>query len=179
MPRRVIVAIGAVLAVLATVQALAKHAPSGAPATCDHQSGASFGVRPTDLRSGPLVLVGGGRPATPDAVARLGGMKYPALVMAGHHAVLEVERRDSAAASLSYADEVHGAGDRTVASGVRVVDFRSCSAGQAQSRYGGRPATFWSGFILSSAPRCVHLRVWADGARSPRRVRVALGRACS
>ena len=62
--------------------------------------------------------------------------------------------------------------------GHRVVDFRSCPPARAGSSYGGRDATFWSGFVLSSVPRCLRLRVWVDDEPEPRRARIALGRPC-
>ena len=149
--------------------------PAGAPATCGHQSTASFPASSRDLVVGPLALVGGRTSTSAETVARFGGQKYPAVVRAGHRVVVQVR---SATTALTYADRVHAAGGRTVADGVRVVDFRSCPSGRATSRYARRPATFWSGFILASAPRCVRLRVWVDGARTPRTARVSLGAAC-
>jgi hypothetical protein len=60
-----------------------------------------------------------------------------------------------------------------------VVDFRACPAGRGGgSRYGARAVTFWSGFVLTSAPRCVRLRVWVDGEATPRHARIPLGRPC-
>lgn len=182
MPARLTIAIAASLAAAAGGAAALATAvrPDGAPATCRHQSSAGFPRRSTDLVVGPLVLVGGRRYTPPEGVARFGGQKYPALVRAGHRVVVEIVRADSATASLLYADRSHGgpAGERRVADGDRAVDFRACSSERAGSSYGGRAATFWSGFILASKPRCVHLRIWTDGARTPRHARVALGRRC-
>jgi hypothetical protein len=43
---------------------------------------------------------------------------------------------------------------------------------------GGRAVTFWSGFVLATAPRCLHLKIWIDGARTPRRASMPIGRRC-
>jgi hypothetical protein len=69
-------------------------------------------------------------------------------------------------------------GRTTVADGHRVVTFQACSNSKADSDAGGRPVTFWSGFVLAGEPHCVHLRVWVDDEREPRRVRLPLGRRC-
>ena len=51
-------------------------------------------------------------------------------------------------------------GQRTVRDGHRVVEFRACAPDRADSSYDGRPATFWSGFVLTTVPRCLKLRIW-------------------
>ena len=50
--------------------------------------------------------------------------------------------------------------------------------GPSGSRAGAEAVTFWSGFVLTSAPRCQSLAVYVDGDPSPRRARIALGRRC-
>jgi hypothetical protein len=42
----------------------------------------------------------------------------------------------------------------------------------------GQPVTFWSGFVLTAAPRCVPLDVWVDDEPAPRRVVLAMGVRC-
>jgi len=163
------------LAGVAVASAASKR-PEGAPATCRHQSSAGFDKSSRDLVVGPFILVGGRKYSPPDVIARFGGQKYPALVRAGHRVVVEIVRAESPTTSLFYAD-AKGDG-REVSDGHRVVDFRSCSEDRAGSAYGAHQATFWSGFILASKPRCVHLRVWVDRERTPRRARVPLGRRC-
>src|SRR3954471_620368 len=166
--------------VVLAAPALSSHAPPrGVPATCAHQSGADFPRSARNLTAGPLTLVGAKTAIGADAVRRLGGAKYPALVRAGHRVVVAVAAADRGAASLTYGDATHaGRVGHGEADGDPVVDFRSCSRAGAQSTYAGRPATFWSGFVLVSGPRCVHLRVWADCARRPRTLRIAVGAAC-
>src|SRR3954462_7681654 len=166
--------------VVLAAPALSSNAPPrGVPATCAHQSAADFPRSARNLTAGPLTLVGAKPAIGADAVRRLGGAKYPALVRAGHRVVVAVAAADRGAASLTYGDATHaGRVGHGEADGDPVVDFRSCSRAGAQSTYAGRPATFWSGFVLVSGPRCVHLRVWADGARRPRTLRIAVGAAC-
>jgi hypothetical protein len=148
-------------------------------ATCDHQSSASFpgAYRSArNLRIGPLVLVGARTFSTPETVRRVGGQKHAALVAAGHTVKIAISRRARRTHSLTYADSTHGT--RNVEDGVRVVTFESCSRREADSDADGRRVTFWSGFILATAPRCLSIKVWVDGARTPRRARIPIGRRC-
>ena len=148
-------------------------------ATCAHQSEASFPGAYTsarNLRVGPLVLVGGRTFSSPETVRRFGGQKYPALLAAGHTARIEISPQARRTTSLTWAAAAHGT--RRVEDGLRVVSFRACGRRAARSDADGRPVTFWSGFILTSAPQCLRMKVWIDGARTPRRVRVPLGRRC-
>jgi hypothetical protein len=82
--------------------------------------------------------------------------------------------------SLLYADDhwEKPDGERTVRDGHRVVTFHACSAARAGSSYDGRDATFWSGFVVTTVPRCLRLRVWVDDERTPRRASIALGKRC-
>jgi hypothetical protein len=89
---------------------------------------------------------------------------------------IAISRRARRTNALTYADAVHGA--RELDDGVRVVTFQSCSRRAAESDADGRRVTFWSGFILACTPRCLSLKVWVDGARTPRRARIPLGRRC-
>jgi hypothetical protein len=161
----------AVVPVLAAVAVAASAAgPSGAPATCRHQSSAGFPPRGTDLVVGPLVLVGGRVSTSEKTRATFGGQKYPALVRASHRVVVEVERADAGVASLQYADD-----DRPH----RVVAMTACTKARSGSTYGRRDVTFWSGFVRARASRCVHLRVWVDDEPAARRAQIALGRRCA
>jgi hypothetical protein len=160
------------------------HAPSerpdGAPATCRHQSSAGFRSSRLNLELGSFVLVGARDYTPPDVVAEFGGQKYPAIVLAGHRVTVALAgpgRRTS----LLYADDHRNLPDgvRTVADGHSAVDFHACGTARADSSYDGRKATFWSGFVLTTAPRCLKLRVWVDDRRAPRRARIPLGRRCA
>jgi hypothetical protein len=167
------------LAALSTGVAFAAGAPRGAPATCGHQSSASFAKARGNLVVGPLVLVGARQYTSPETVARVGGQKHPAVVLSGHRVTIELPRT-ATATSLLYADDHRddADGERTVAAGHRVVTFRSCAARDADRTYDGRRATFWSGFILTTEPRCLTLRIWVDDERTPRRARLPLGQRC-
>lgn len=172
------------LALVAVFAAVALGAvagpPPGTPATCRHQSGAAFPGTAQDLVVGPLVLVSGRGYSSPELVKKYGRQKYPAVVLAGHRAVVEVPREVRRSTSLLYGEQTtRHEGPPQLSDGQPVVDFRSCSAGDAQSSYGRRKATFWSGFILTSVPRCLKLRVWIDDERAARVVHIPLGKRCN
>jgi hypothetical protein len=168
---------------LATVTGLAHGAarrPGGAPATCRHQSSAEFSKSARNLVVGPLVFVGAREYASPEVIASFGGQKYPAVVLAGHRVTVELSRTIRRT-SLLYADDHWRLpdGERTVRDGHRVIEFRACPRGRGGSRYDGRRATFWSGFVLTTVPRCLKLRIWVDDERTPRRARIPLGKRCA
>ena len=171
---------GLAAALLGGAVAAAPGRPEGAPATCRHQSLAGFHKSSRNLVVGPLVLVGGRAYSPPEAIARFGGQKYPAVVLAGHRVTVELPRSVQGSSSLLYADDhwSQDDGERTVDAGHRVVEFRACGAARAGSSYDGRAATFWSGFVLTTAPRCLKLRIWVDDERTPRRARIPLGERC-
>jgi hypothetical protein len=171
---------GAVLLRAPSGGAATASRPAGAPATCRHQSSAVFPRSARDRIAGPLVLVGAREYSPPEVIAEFGGQKYPALVLAGHRVTVELPRGVRRSAALLYADDNWSRpdGPRTVKDGHRVVEFRACSARRAAGSYGGRDATFWSGFVLTTVPRCLEMRVWADDELTPRRVRIPLGRRC-
>jgi len=122
------------------------------------------------------VLVGGRAYNSPETVREVGGQKYPALVAAGHTVKLAISRRARRTHALTWADDLHGT--RKLEEGVRVVTFKACSERRAESDASGRKVTFWSGFILASGPACLQVQAWIDGARTPRRARIPLGRRC-
>jgi hypothetical protein len=126
------------------------------------------------------VLVGGREYSPPELIARFGGQKYPTVVLGGHRVTIELPRGVQRPTSLLYADDNWVPdGERTVADGHRVVDFRACAAGHGTSSYEGSQATFWSGFVLTTVPRCLRLRVWVDDERTPRRAYLPLGKRCA
>jgi hypothetical protein len=151
--------------------------PEGAPATCRHQSSAGFPKSAHDLVVGPLVMVGAREYSSPATIARFGGQKYPAVVVAGHRVTVQLSPAVWRSTSLLYADD-HRDGQRTAGDGHRAVAFRACPTGHGGSSYGGRKATFWSGFVLTTVPRCLKLRIWVDDERTPRRTRIPLGKRC-
>jgi hypothetical protein len=177
--RRAVAAAVLLAALAAPARAAAVPAAERGRATCARQSGANFPGAYTssrNLRVGPLVLIGGRTYTSPATVRKFGGQKYPLLLAAGHTARIEISRSARRASSLTWAGTGHGV--RRVADGYRVVDARACDRRNAQSRAGSRRVTFWSGFILTSVPRCLRVAIRIDGAPTARRVRVPLGRRC-
>jgi hypothetical protein len=166
-------------AVAATAIATAAGRRAHGHATCAGQSSARFPhayTSPRNLAVGPLVLVEGRVYSSPEIVRRVGGQKYPALVSPGHTIKIALSSRARRTNALTYADSVHSV--RRLEKGLRVVTFHACDRRHAQSHADGRVVTFWSGFILASKPRCVHLKIWIDGASEPHRARVPVGRHC-
>src|SRR3954454_12854786 len=92
------------VATLSTGVAFAATAPRGERATCGHQSTASFPKAANNLVVGPLVLVRARQYTAPDTIARIGGQKHPAVILAGHRVTIELPR-DATATSLLYADD--------------------------------------------------------------------------
>jgi hypothetical protein len=128
---------------------------------------------PHNLVVGPLVLVGGAY-TDPITVRAFGGNKFPLLVKAGHTVTVRIARRGRTVAGLAYGPMPEG--ERKLSDTYRSVTFVACRRGRASRR---RVAvTFWSGFVLTRAPACIPLDVYVDGATSPRRVGLALGRRC-
>jgi hypothetical protein len=159
--------------------AIATGSPTDGQATCAGQSSASFPGAYTSARNlvvGPLVLIEGRVYSSPRIVRRVGGQKYPAVLAPGHTVKIALSPRARRTNALTYADSLHSA--RRLDDGLRIVTFHACERRNAQSDAGGRAVTFWSGFILASAPRCLHLKIWIDGASSPRRARIPIGRHC-
>jgi hypothetical protein len=139
---------------------------------------------------GPLVLVGAAY--TPASVVReFGGNKFPLLVKAGHTVTVRLPRAAREFAGLAYG----GLGKRRLPQGqIRLRDaadtmtFVACQPGAPSATYrregpsgsyaDGEQVTFWSGFVLIRAPRCLPLEVHVDDASSPQRVGLSLGRRC-
>ena len=159
--------------------------PTGPKVTCAKRSEADFPRAFSDPRNlvvGPLVLVGAGSYTPVSVVRRFGGNKFPLLVKAGHRVTLRLSRALQRSAGLAYA----GMGRRPLPGGeVQVRDtaqamtFVACRPGGPSGSHGGaEPVTFWSGFVMTSVPRCLALAVYVDGEPAPRRARIALGRRC-
>ena len=161
-------------------QAATDERPRGAVESCSTRSGASFPAAFADRRNvvvGPLVLVGAASTSA-STVRRFGGQKFPALVRAGHRVTVALSPRTRRVASLGYGP-IHATGELSVRDGHRVVTFIACPRGvRSGSSADGRSVTFWSGFVLTRAPRCVPLAVWVDDEATPRRVALAMGVRC-
>lgn len=154
--------------------------PTGVFLGCHSGSGAAFWEHAFTSRDnlvvGPLVMVGAGRFTTADTVRQFGGNKFPLLVATGHRVTIELTRRARRAVSLGYG-HIHE-GEVTWNEGRRVMTFRSCDWRNGDSDARGRRTSFWSGFVMASGPRCVHLRVWVDDEPAPRRAHIELGLPC-
>ena len=150
--------------------------PEGVVADCSTRSEASFPKAfsdPKNLVAGPFVLVGGAyTPAT--VIGQFLGQKFPALVANGHRVTVELAPSTRRVAGLAYGPLPQG--DVHLRDAHRIVSFVACARGaDSGSSTGRQPVTFWSGFVLTSTPRCVPLRIWVDAERSPRLVELPLG----
>jgi hypothetical protein len=171
------VKLAALAGITASLTALTSAAlPAGASTarhpteTCSTQSGATFPHAFTsrdNLVVGRLAMIGAGRFTDAETVRRFGGNKFPLLVAAGHTVTIEVRLPQ---ASLAYGSHSRG--------GHRVMTFRACDRHDAASKADGRPVTFWSGFVQTTRPACVPLRIWIDRDHTPREKHIPLGKRC-
>jgi hypothetical protein len=163
----------------ATSGATVRERPRGVDEDCSTQSGARFAGAFTSRRNlvvGPLAFIGAG--GTPSAVSNSTGtevfQKFPLLVRNGHRVTVELSPSTRRGAGLAYGPLPEG--ETFLRDAHRVVAFIACRRGQRSgSSADGRPVTFWSGGVLARLPRCVHLLVWVDAERSPRRAVISLG----
>jgi hypothetical protein len=178
-------ATAAVAAPPTTTAVRSSAAPRGVTVGCAKRSEANFPrafADPRNLVVGPLVLVGAGAYTPASVVRRFGGNKFPLLVKAGHRATVRLPRAVRRSAGLAYA----GMGRRPLPGGevqlrdtAKAMTFVACRPnGPSGSHAGAVQVTFWSGFVMTSAPRCLSLAVYVDGDPTPRRARIALGRRC-
>jgi hypothetical protein len=153
--------------------------PGGVRTDCARQSSARFPGAYRDRRNlvaGPLALVGGATFTDAATVRRFGGNKFPLLVRAGHTVTVSLPRSERQVVSLGYGPLPEGEVHRR--DGHSAVTFEACSAAESQSTADG-PVTFWSGFVLTSSPRCVALDIRVDGEAAPLRRHIELGQRCS
>ena len=108
-----------------------------------------------NLTAGPFALVGAaGRPSWFEPA---GGQKFPLIVKTGRRVTVSIPRRAAGFAGLTYGGRGSGYRDAR-----RKVTFIACERGEAAAdRLRYRP--FWSGFVLTDGPRCVPLRIRANG----------------
>jgi hypothetical protein len=184
------VSIVAALAVAPTLVARGGHAsdrapppdrpserPQGVVESCSTRSMADFPGAYSDPHNvvvGPLVLVGAAH--TPARTVReYGGNKFPVLVRAGHRVTVALSQQTRRVAGLGYGPLPQGV-ELAPSDGHRVVTFKACRRGKnSRSSADGRPVTFWSGFVLTSSPRCVPLEVWVDDEPFPRHSSLRMG----
>jgi hypothetical protein len=161
---------------------------ASARADCSGRSEADFPgafTSPRNLVVGPLVLIGGAY--TPASTVReVGGQKFPLLVKGGHTVTVRLAGHGRRVAGLAYGPLPEG--ETKLRDTYGSVTFVACrpgrpsphhrAGGPSRSSADGVQVTFWSGFVLTRAPACVPLDIYVDGASSPRRVGLALGRRC-
>jgi hypothetical protein len=151
--------------------------PRGVVEDCSRRSEANFPGAFSDQDNvvvGPLVLVGAAS-TSPDTVREFGGDKIMALVRAGHRVTVALSHRTRRVASLGYGPLPEGV-ELSYRDGHRVVTFISCGPGEPSgSTVDGQQVTFWSGFVLTSSPRCVPVAVWVDDEPSPRETALRMG----
>jgi hypothetical protein len=171
----------------------ARTHPRGTLVDCARRSEANFPGAFADPRNvvvGPLVLVGAAYTSA-SVVREFGGNKFPLLVKAGHTVTVRLPRAVRGAVGLAYS----GLGKRRLPQGkTRLRDaadtmtFVACEPGAPSARYrregpsgsyaDEEQVTFWSGFVVARAPRCVPLEVHVDDAPAPHRIGLSLGRRC-
>jgi hypothetical protein len=172
------------------VPAAAPRAPIRGPKEdCSTRSEANFPgayTSPRNLVVGPLVLIGG---AYTDAatVRDFGGNKFPLLVKAGHWVRVRIAQPGRRRTGLAYG--LLPQHELALRDTHRSVTFVACRPGHAPTHYSpdgpsasradGTAVTFWSGFVLTTAPACIALEIFVDGAPSPERTGLALGRRCT
>jgi hypothetical protein len=157
---------------------------------CSRRSEANFPgafTSPRNLVVGPLVLIGGAY-TDPSTAREFGGNKFPLLVKAGHSVTVRLARPGRQSFALGYGP-LPQRRQLKPRDGYDSVTFVACRAGKPTQRYSpngpsgsyadGVAVTFWSGFVLTSAPACIALDIYVDNARSPQRVGLALGRPCA
>jgi ferredoxin len=153
--------------------------PGGVIIDCSMRSMADFGpafADPQNLVVGPLLLVGGAE-ITPEAVVLAhDGQKFPLLVKAGHTVTVDVPSSLRKTAGLAYGPCPEGA--IKVEEAHDTITFVACGRDDPSGSTAGGPVTFWSGFVMTSVPRCLPLDVYVGGEAAPRRVEVALGADC-
>jgi hypothetical protein len=169
-------------AAVATTTRTAAHAaaqerPQGVVEDCSTRSEASFPAAFTDPRNlvvGPFVLVGAAyTPAS--TVRQFGGNKFPAIVRAGHRVTAALSERTRRVAGLGYGPLPQGV-QLSPDDGHAAVTFIACGRrARSGSTADGRPVSFWSGFVLTRAPRCLPLDVWVDNEPSPRHTVLRMG----
>src|SRR5918992_3331152 len=127
-----------------------KKRPLGVVVGCRSQSGYDFGdayTNPDNIVIGPLVITNAVY-TEPETIREFGGDKIFVLLQPGHRVTLALSQETYRVASLAYGplpQEV----ELTPPDGHRVVTFRPCPAERAWSSAGGKPVTFWAGFMLT------------------------------
>jgi hypothetical protein len=150
--------------------------PQGVVVGCRSQSGYDFGdayTNPDNIVVGPLVITNAVY-TEPETIREFGGDKIFVLVQPGHRVTLALSQETYRIASLGYGPMPQEV-ELTPQDGHRVVTFRACSAGRSWSTAGGKPVTFWSGFMLTDTSFCMSIDVWVDDEPKPRKIVLGMG----
>lgn len=153
-----------------------KMRPQGVVVGCRSQAGYDFGdayTNPDNIVVGPLVITNAVY-TEPETIREFGGDKIFVLLQPGHRVTLALSQQTYRVASLGYGplpQEV----ELTPQDGHRVVTFTPCPAEQAWSSAGGKPVTFWSGFMLTDTFLCMPIDVWVDDEPKPRKIALGMG----
>jgi hypothetical protein len=91
--------------------------------------------------------------------------KVPLLIEQGSSLRIAIGPRARRRAALTYAPSARTA--RRVRGGHSALEFNACD---------DAALSFWPGGFLVHGAQCVPLRLWVDGAETPRKLRVAFGR---
>jgi hypothetical protein len=155
---------------------------------CSERSEADFPgafFDPHNLVVGPLALVGGADSTPAGVVRRFGGQKFPLLVRAGHTVTVQISPTVQRSSGLAYGPlgqrgvSRHAPYHTVTRDTPRTITFVACRRPNVRSGSSADGAvTFWSGFVLTRAPKCVPLEVHVDDEPSLRRVAVSLGVRC-
>jgi hypothetical protein len=126
--------------------------------------------------------VGGAETTPASTIREFGGNKFPLLVQAGHTVTVAISEGARRSSGLAYdparQERVRRrAPHHTVTRKTpRTVTFVACRRSNVRPGSSANGAvTFWSGFVPTSAPRCVPLEIYVDDQPSPRRQRSPSG----
>lgn len=150
--------------------------PQGVVVGCRSQSEYDFAdayTNPDNIVVGPLVITNAVY-TEPETIREFGGDKIFVLVQPGHRVTLALSQETYRIASLGYGPMPQEV-ELTSQDGHRVVTFRPCSARRAWSSAGGKPVTFWSGFMLTDTFFCMPIDVWVDDEPTPRKITLGMG----
>jgi hypothetical protein len=148
-------------------------------ADCSMKSMADFGpafADPHNLVVGPLLLVGGAEVTLEAVVLAHDGQKFPLLVKAGHRVTVSLPPEARSFAGLAYSPFPQGR--LQVRDAHDEITFVACDRDEPSGSRAEGPVTFWSGFVMTSAPTCLPLDVRVDDEPTPRRVEISLGADC-
>jgi hypothetical protein len=153
-----------------------KMRPQGVVVGCRSQSGYDFGdayTNPDNIVVGPLVITNAVY-TEPETIREFGGDKIFVLLQPGHRVTLALSQQTYRVAGLGYGPLPQGV-VLTPQDGHRVVTFTACPVERAWSSAGGKPVTFWAGFMLTDTFLCMPIDVWVNDEPKPRKIVLGMG----